>query len=69
LEGLVLITTIHRKYKHEAELAVSDLLKRGWVVDYPITEIKSAGTERGDYNYMKSKYTSRQGTMASCWVE
>lgn len=61
-------TTIHRKFKHEAELAISDLIKRGWEISFPLTEIQSTGTERGSYNYMKSKYTSRQGTATSCWI-
>lgn len=63
-----MITTITRRYKHEAEQAVSDLLARGWTITYDLTEIRNHGTTRGSYDYRKSRYTSVSGMVASCWV-
>lgn len=63
-----MITTIKRKHRHEAIKAVFSLLERGWELSYPLTEIKSTGTEKGAYNHTKGRYTTRVGTTSSCWV-
>lgn len=64
----MITTTIKRPTKYEASRAIFSLLERGWSLTYPLTEIKVTGTERGAYNYMKSRYTSRTGTAQTLWV-
>jgi hypothetical protein len=60
-------TEIHRKSKKEAEIAINDLLDRGFVISYPLTEIKSNSIGRGGYNYHKSKFVMGSGSVSSCW--
>lgn len=44
--------TIRRQRKHEAEMAIADLEKRGFEVVYPLTEFRSDGKTftRDSYN-------------------
>jgi hypothetical protein len=63
-----MIITIRRKKKIEAVRAMTDLMFKGWSIDYPLTEVKKSGTEKGSYNYRQSRYTSRQGTTSSVWM-
>jgi hypothetical protein len=67
LEGKPLETTIHRKTKLEAVRAVCDLVRRGYTLTYPLTEIKSTGTSIGGYNYTKGKFTSIEAMASSVW--
>jgi hypothetical protein len=59
--------TIHRRHKHEAEMAVNDLMKRGYILSYPLTEKKANNTSLSGYNYRKGRYTSIQGSSTSVW--
>jgi hypothetical protein len=63
-----MVITIRRKKKVEAVRAMTDLMFKGWSIDYPLTEIKTSLTERGSYNYQKSRYTSIHGGASSVWV-
>lgn len=63
-----MITTIKRPFKHEAEMAIADLEKRGFTVVFPLTEMKKVGTSSSNYHYMKSRYTSRQSNLTSLWI-
>jgi hypothetical protein len=58
---------IHRRTEREARQAITDHQQRGWVLSYPLTEIKSNNTSRGDYNYRKGRYTSIQASVSSIW--
>jgi hypothetical protein len=49
-----MIITIRRKKKIEAVRAMTDLMFKGWSIDYPLTEIKTSKAEKGSYNYHKT---------------
>jgi hypothetical protein len=63
-----MITTITRRTKKEAEIAINDLLDRGFTVVFPLTEIRQNGYSRGIYNYQKNRYSMNQSMTASCWI-
>jgi hypothetical protein len=60
-------TEIHRRTEKEAVQAINDLLDRGYIISYPLTEIKSNSIGRGQYNYHKSKFNMGPGTASSHW--
>jgi hypothetical protein len=60
-------TEIHRRTEDEAERAISDLIERGYIIDYPLTEIKTDYIGRGRYNYRKSHFESVQACVSSHW--
>jgi hypothetical protein len=61
-------TTVHRRYKHEAETAINDLLNRGFEIIYPLTEIKSDSVNLGSYDYHKSHFIRVKASVSSCWI-
>jgi hypothetical protein len=63
-----MIITIRRKKKVEAVRAMTDLLLKGWSIDYPLTEVKTSISEKGAFNYRKNRYESRYGSASSCWM-
>lgn len=57
---------IHRRTKKEAEQAISDLLKRGYVVTHPLTEQRSGGKI---FNRDKdNKHVYSHTTFGTHWV-
>jgi hypothetical protein len=60
-------TEIHRRTEKEALQAINDLLDRGFIISYPLTEIKTDSVSRGKYNYRKSQYGSVQANVSSHW--
>ncbi|PLR93215.1 hypothetical protein [Bacillus sp. T33-2] len=56
---------IHRQHKHEAEQAIKDLEKRGFVVTFPLTEFSRDGKifDRDSYN----RKIFVQNTFSTCW--
>ena len=61
-------TTITRRTKQEAEMAINDLLKRGYEIVLPLTEKKSMRTSTSNYNYRRNRYESVDTSLASCWI-
>jgi hypothetical protein len=58
--------TIRRQFKHEAEMAIADLKKRGFEVIYPLAELKSDGK-----TFTRDRYNRRifvENTEWSCWI-
>jgi hypothetical protein len=58
---------IHRRTEREAIQAITDNEKRGYILSYPLTEIKSNSTSTGAYNYRKGRYTSIEASVSSVW--
>lgn len=58
-------TVIHRRKREEAEKAIKDLEARGFVVTFPLEEIKSSGKvfNRDSYN----RHVFKHNTQSSCW--
>jgi hypothetical protein len=57
---------IHRPHKHEAEMAISDLEKRGYILTYNLTEIKKDGK-----TFTRDSFNRRifvENTGSSCWI-
>jgi hypothetical protein len=63
-----MVITIRRKHKVEAVRAMFDLLQKGWSIDYPLTEVKTSIESKGAFNYLKGRYTSREGSASSVWM-
>jgi hypothetical protein len=57
---------IRRQRKHEAEQAIADLLKRGFEVVYPLTEIKRDGKQFSRDSFNRKIFVQNIGS--SCWV-
>ncbi|MBT2735163.1 hypothetical protein [Bacillus sp. ISL-7] len=58
--------TIHRQRKHEAEQAIKDLEERGFVLIYPLTELKSDGKTFTRDSFNRKIFV--ENTESSCWV-
>lgn len=56
---------ITRKHKHEAEQAVNDLLKRGYVIISPIQQIFRDGKTFASVGYGRRVFMGN--TPSSCW--
>jgi hypothetical protein len=63
-----MVITIRRKHKIEAARAMFHLLQKGWSIDYPLTEVKTSIESKGAFNYLKGRYTSREGSASSVWM-
>lgn len=63
-----MITVVRRVHKHEIEKAVEELVKRGFEVIHPITEVTTIGSSSSRYNYTKSRYQNRQSTMSNGYI-
>jgi hypothetical protein len=63
-----MVITIRRKRKVETVRAMFDLLQKGWSIDYPLTEVKTSIESKGAFNYLKGRYTSREGSASSVWM-
>jgi hypothetical protein len=63
-----MIITIRRKKKIEAVRAMTDLMFKGWSIDYPLTEIKTSKAEKGAYNYHNNRYEMSKVNSSSVWV-
>jgi hypothetical protein len=59
---------IHRRTKKEAEQAISDLEARGFIVTFPLTEIKSFSETRGKYDYQRGKYSFNEAGVSTYWA-
>jgi hypothetical protein len=59
-------TIIHRQRKHEAEIAINDLLNRGFELVYPLTEITRDGKQFSTDSYGRKIF--QHNTFTSCWV-
>lgn len=58
--------TIRRQRRHEAEQAISDLEKRGYVISFPLTEQTRDG-KRFTTDYY-SRRIFQENTFGSCWI-
>jgi hypothetical protein len=61
-----MITTVTRRYKHEAEMAINDLEKRGFKVVYPLTELSREGKRFSSDKYNRKIFL--ENTSSSCWI-
>jgi hypothetical protein len=61
-----MITTVTRRYKHEAEMAIDDLEKRGFKVVYPLTELSREGKRFSSDEYNRKVFL--ENTYSSCWI-
>jgi hypothetical protein len=70
LEGVgePMITVVRRFHKHEIEAAVNELVKRGFEIIHPITEIKTIGSRSSQYKYSKGRYQNRQSEISTGYV-
>jgi hypothetical protein len=59
-------TVIHRQKKKEAEIAINDLLNRGFKIVYPLTEITRDGKQFRTDSYGRKIFMNNSFT--SCWV-
>lgn len=57
---------IRRQRKHEAEQAIKDLEKRGYVIDFPLTEFASDGKTFDRDSYNRKIFV--ENTHYSCWI-
>jgi hypothetical protein len=57
---------VRRQEKHEAELAIKDLVDRGYIVVYPITQIKKDGKTFDRDSYNRKVFV--ENTQSSCWI-
>jgi hypothetical protein len=61
-----MFTTVTRRYKHEAEMAIDDLEKRGFKVVYPLTELSREGKRFSSDEYNRKVFL--ENTYSSCWI-
>jgi hypothetical protein len=59
-------TIIHRQRKHEAEMAINDLLNRGFVIIKDLEEVKRDGKTFSRDSYGRRIF--QQNTFTSCWT-
>jgi hypothetical protein len=59
-------TVIRRQRKHEAEMAVDDLIKRGFKVVFPLTEFSREGKTFSTDSYNRKIF--QNNTYSSCWM-
>jgi hypothetical protein len=59
-------TVIHRQKKKEAEVAINDLLNRGFEIIYPLTEITRDGKQFSTDSYGRKIF--QRNMFTSCWV-
>jgi hypothetical protein len=57
---------IRRQRKHEAEQAITDLIKRGFTVVYPLTELKRDGKTFTRDSFNRKIFV--ENTESSCWI-
>lgn len=60
-----MLTTITRQRKYEAEQAIEDLLKRGFQVKVPLTEISREGKVFSTDTRCRKIF--QRNTFSSCW--
>lgn len=58
--------TIRRRRKYEAEQAIADLEKRGFVISYPLTEKSHDGKVFTTDSYKRKIF--QQNTHSSSWI-
>lgn len=60
------ITTIRRQRKQEAEQAIKDLEKRGFIVTFPLTEFSRDGKKFTTDSYNRKIF--QENTYSSVWI-
>jgi hypothetical protein len=58
--------TIHRRHKHEAEQAISDILERGYTIIYDLEQVSRDGKSFSRDSFGRRVF--QQNTFSSCWV-
>jgi hypothetical protein len=59
-------TIIHRRKKKEAEMAIADLLKRGFIIIKDLEEVTRDGKTFSRDSYGRRIF--QQNNFTSCWV-
>lgn len=59
---------VRRTHLQEIEQAVSDLLKRGFEIVYPITPTSKVKSESTEYNYRTNRYKNREVSIYTGYI-